>query len=600
MTLLAVDIETEGLDCQKFILGSVVDENFKNKVFYKKKELWNYILDRGEKEKKRKKVLNVYSHGNPFDFYGFADLQDKNLKYYSDTPFIAAYCSKEEDIEYIKFLDTHSIYRMNLKRLGEIIGLEKLDKPEGIETGKSNLEELKTYCIRDSEIVMKAVLHMRNKLENEKVRLKRLYTINQIAIQYLLKQLKTIKPNDFLFFNEDKNMLWKTNNKKRIHSAYRGGRNECFKTGLIQNVTAIDCNSAYGIASTMIRFPDLRTEKLIEFPLNIYNKEELLNEIGISKAIILNKDNDIGLLPIRTPTFSFYPKPNKIIIGTWTHDEIKTAIKEGYELINIEWSVIWKEAKINPFKEIIPNIYNKRFNGSTNFDKEFYKAMMNNAFGKLGQTRINQEFVIDDVNKTKEYIKKGWDIYRGVGNNYMYRKEMPFTNWKSYYAPILPTLINARARIYMYNQFKKIGKDDLIYTDTDSIVFTGNHTDKFKIGLNLGDFKIEEQDTDCLIWGRKTYRIGDNLKVSGVHKDQLKKEDFDKGYFEHEQMITLKTTNDLELVGRFKTEKRDLGQQLRDYHECLNLIQENRLLIDDDITDFSYFYTDIKETLTQF
>ena len=53
--------------------------------------------------------------------------------------------------------------------------------------------------------------------------------------------------------------------------------------------------------------------------------------------MIVNKNNDIGLIPIRTDTGNYFPKKNKYIIGTYTHIELEEAIKEGYEIIDIEY-----------------------------------------------------------------------------------------------------------------------------------------------------------------------------------------------------------------------------------------------------------------------
>lgn len=94
--ILAVDCETQGLDATKFIAGCITNENLSSKIFYDKKELWNYILDKGKKCQEQKKVLNVYAHNHEYDFYCYADLTDENIKIYSSSPrpFIVSYYSK--------------------------------------------------------------------------------------------------------------------------------------------------------------------------------------------------------------------------------------------------------------------------------------------------------------------------------------------------------------------------------------------------------------------------------------------------------------------------------------------------------------------------
>ena len=141
--IIGLDIETQGLDATKFILGTVWLENRKKgKVFYNKSELYKYVIDLGIKEAKRGKMLNVYSHNASYDTAGYVDLFDKHLIFFSNRPFIWAYrlsvdeClelniknEQKQPKEIIKFLDTVAIFKMPLKKLGQIINLPKLNTP---------------------------------------------------------------------------------------------------------------------------------------------------------------------------------------------------------------------------------------------------------------------------------------------------------------------------------------------------------------------------------------------------------------------------------------------------------------------------------------
>ena len=139
--IIAIDIETAGLDARKFVVACLMKENGKTKVFYKKEDLWNYIIDLGMKEKKRKKVLTIYSHNAQYDFYGYANVKDRNLKWYSHRPFIVSYMNGDKEI--IKFLDTLSIYKMPLQKIGEIIGLKKMEMPMELKRIKKMKKYLK-------------------------------------------------------------------------------------------------------------------------------------------------------------------------------------------------------------------------------------------------------------------------------------------------------------------------------------------------------------------------------------------------------------------------------------------------------------------------
>jgi len=588
--MLAVeDIETRGLDAREFITACLIKENGTKRHFYSKDELWQYILKLGEAEMKRKKVLNLYAHNHEFDFYGYADLTDKNLEFFSFRPFIANY--KIEGKKAINFLDSYAIFKMPLWKLGLMIGLEKMPLPKEFEQAerltKKRIKELAPYVERDVEIVLKAIQLMKTKMENEGVNIRRLYTISQIAIAYLINTLKKDDRYKDMFFSRDRGKIWKTRHKNLVHGAYRGGRVECFKLGNFEKVDYIDINNLYGYASTQIRFPNLKTEQLIKQPLEYFDKEEILKNIGISRVLIYNKTNKIGMLPVRTDTGNYYPKENTYLLGTYTHIELEEAVKEGYEIIDIEWSLIWQEAE-NPFKEITPHLYDLRKKIQDPFDNFFYKEMQNRSYGKMAQRKSGQEIVIDSVEKAREYLQREYEIIRGEGYNYMYKKDKEEEE-KSYYAPIIPTLINAYARVYMHNQFKKVDFERLIYTDTDSCILESGNLSMYEINDELGKFKIEHKEQKCIIKGRKTYAIGKEVKIAGFRKEELTVDDFGKGVIKSKRMMTLKTAKDLKDVGGFVEETRDLEKQQEENQEIKDIYASQRVFKDNDVIDITYF-----------
>ena len=156
MVIITLDVETKGLNAQEFILGCVLNERKKEKWFYKPDDMWNHIVERGQKLKKHKKKLHVYAHNHQFDFYSYAqnNLLNEKLKFISFRPFIAIYD------ENIYFLDTMAFYPMSLERVGEIVGLKKLETPKELTEGSDNINvsKLKQYCLRDTQIVMESII----------------------------------------------------------------------------------------------------------------------------------------------------------------------------------------------------------------------------------------------------------------------------------------------------------------------------------------------------------------------------------------------------------------------------------------------------------
>lgn len=605
--IIGIDIETMGLEARPnaFVVGCVMREDFKHKIFYKPKLMWESIIRLGKKLSKHGEVLNVYAHNmGGYDYMIIYDRDEReNIKYYSmDTPFIANYMYKGKCA--VKFLDTMSLYRMGLNGLGKLLGKPKGITPsyllEGRKLTQDEISDCIPYCINDTKIVVEGVLRVKNKIESEGYSMKRLITIHQIANQYMMNKLKESGIKNF-FFNESRNQVYFTKWEKQVHEAYRAGRCECFKTGVIDNVTYIDVNSLYPYIARSIRFPDLTSQKKLQYPLYNYSKEELFNQIGIHRTLVLNESNEIGLLPVRTPTFSYYPRKGKIFVGTYTSNELKECEKQGYKILAIDFSIVWKDNEFNPLYEIMGEIYSKRKASGNAFDDHFYKCMGNNSLGKFGQIRTGQELVVDDIEAMNTYIKNGYKMLRGFKGSYdmIFKKDNVGLERKPYYCPIIPITVNADARIYMFKNYKKVGFKDLVYTDNDSIMFVGNHLNKFDIGNGLGQFKVVEENEQALIWGRKTYNIGKELKASGVHRGDLNKEDFENGYAETNKVIGIRSGSEKEEIGRFKKERRDFIKQHNEYNIISDKLEKEDFFIDFTIENMgSLFEERIKELIS--
>lgn len=627
-----------------FVLGCIVKDSGGKKSFTDKDIMWNYIIESGKKEYKRGKILRIYGHNAKYEFYQVANLNDKNLKIFSENPFIAGYYQEiekefltEEEFrswekwanmngqyfkikskflgittisykkEIIKFLDTMSLFHMSLEKLGKIINVPKMEMPEkfGKKMTKMKLKELEKYCINDCKVSLESVNFLKNKLKEEGIVIKNLCTINQIAINYVISKLMKGNNEHILIKNKDGKLTektWKSYFPEDIHQAYRGGYVRVWKTGEINNVTDIDFNSLYPYSAMNMKFPDLRTEVKIKEPLKKYNINELLNKIGISKCIIHNKDDELGLLLVRCDGKSYVFGKGKYAIGTWTNIELKEAINNGYEILNIEWSIIYEES-INPFKEIFGRVYNLRKKSDNKFDDYFYKMIMNASIGKFAQTKTNQEILVDSIEMIYEYLEKGYKKLGDIENsaNVVYiNRNMNKGQMKKYYSPIISCLITANARVIMYNNFKKIKREDLVYTDTDSCIFTGDYLDKFKIGSEIGMFKIEKDvvsdkpliNTKAIIWGTKCKMIGNNIGVSGVFKSDLTKEDFEKGKVYAKKMMGIKNNREQE-VGSFIVEERDLKKQLEEFNKVEELLGSQKLYIDKGIEDITFFTNDL-------
>lgn len=615
MVNIAIDIETQGLNAKNFIMGSIVKDNTKKPiVFYDKVEMWNYIIKLGIETAKRKKTLNVYAHNIKFDSAGIFNFSDNHLKIISNNPFIWSYelnddeCIKNnikpsvesEKKEIIKFLDTYSIFPMNLKELGDMIDYPKLEIPEKLiknnneKYNSKELKEMEIYNINDSMICLKSIEFIKNILKNEDIHIKRLYTISQIAMGYIENKYNKLdkKYKTNILENEKKMIYYKCKNPELIHKAYRGGRVEAFKTGIFKNIDYKDFNSLYPWSAINIKLPKLNTEQKYLDPLNTgFELEEIINKIGVSRVLMYNENNKLGILPIRTQTNNYYPKSNKYIIGTYTNMEIKFAIENGYKLIAMEWTILFDTNKYNFLKPIFTETYKKRMETTNKFNNRFYKSVMNMSIGKFAQNKINQEIIIDDVNKLDEYIEKNYKVINNIDMSYLYQATEIIKKKKKYYCPIIPALINANARIIMYKEMNKYDINDLLYTDTDSIMII-NKNNKYKSNKDskeIGKFKTIEKQGISEVIGRKTYKFNDEIKISGISKNYINSESWKNRKIYYKNMNYIYSTTDIEKVGTFENKERDLLDQQQKYIESNKKLEELKIYIDNDITNINFF-----------
>jgi hypothetical protein len=629
-------------------------------LFNNPKKMWNFIIDFAIKEYKRsKKITNVYAFNTKYDFYGIADFEDTSkgkLEIFSENPFIANYYSFELKKNIIKFLDVMAIYTgHSLERAGKLIGCYKgftptilkypelfdiihnddlnveskwdriyklseeiqkvcFDNKEEIDKWIKmpkylQLQEINKYMIQDIKVTKKLLEFVKMKLNDEGIYIKRLMTISQIAMSRMMNKLKEKNISNF-FQDKSKNEVYKNNWNDEIRKAYKGGRCEVFNDAgkIIKEADYIDVNSLYPFALTKIPIPMLNTCRKIKEPLKNIDLNYLLSLIGVSECLVKVPENEtIGLLPLRTIDGNYYGKKGQYILGSWTNLELKKAIQKGYEIIDIKESIVFSEniKNKNVFKEIIEETYHLRKSSIDPFNNWFYKMMMNSAIGKFGQYRLKNEIIIDDVEKIDEYIQKGFIRTTNIGFNYIYKRELDLNNakWleKSYYAPIICAYVNAYARCYMYDLYNLFDKKDLLYTDTDSIIFKSNpkYNKILKEYLDekeLGKLKIEHSKAPFLCYGRKNYAIGDNIKVSGYKKRNMKFEEFAKGDITSLKMIGIKS-GDYNKIGTFIEQKHNLRESLIKQENFEEKWRNNKILIDYNIEDFSYFECKLNEIL---
>ena len=146
--------------------------------------------------------------------------------------YVLRYKKEPSPIKTLLFLDLMNYFKMSLKKLGESMGVEKLD----IDFDKCSDEELLTYCTRDVEIMAQAWLKWTAFLKD-----------NDLGCwgKTLPSQALSTFRHKFM-----KHEIYIHSHEPALHlerQSYCGGRTECFQIGKFNHgpYYLVDVNSLY-------------------------------------------------------------------------------------------------------------------------------------------------------------------------------------------------------------------------------------------------------------------------------------------------------------------------------------------------------------------
>lgn len=534
MPILTVDTETKGLS-NKFVHGVIINEKFKAWHFNDPNSMFNALVRQIEANAKHEKRTYIYAHNQQFDFSAYAQnfITDPSFSYFLKT-FSAIY----KDRGY--FLDSRKIFPMTLKELGETIGVPKTDMPEALKEGRemsfSEFAMMSQYCENDAIILMKAIKKLKDDLRSLGFKPMRFFSAGQIAVSCYINYLKK------------RNLWWKLGYNKKIHqtqyyneirTAFRGARCQAFRTGKFKNIAYIDVNALYPYIMSTMNFPNLKNEyhldDVTKDDLMYYNSDPCFVDCTMEVPAIR-----IGYLPIRYERGIHFPNCKGLKMSSiWTLNEVIEAEKLGYKIRKIRKLIIFPRMK-NLFKDYMEMLYNYKMTVNRS-EQMLVKLLMNSLFGKFGQKPYKQDArFIDRADLLMlETMYPGYKFAGIYKSKYVITKE--FEKLSYFVNPTIPALVTADARDYIYKFLRLIGGDDLLYTDTDSIIMKNFEKYKhlFNISRNLGEWKIVHDNAEISIKGDKVYMINDKPKIAGVPRGFISKQGFEDGVIKHKKMITL-------------------------------------------------------------
>lgn len=339
---------------------------------------------------------------------------------------------------------------------------------------------------------------------------------------------------------------------KEIMIGYHAGITQAYMLGELHNTISGDFNSLYpSVMATnkhSIRLIEIAIKPDKAYIKNMLEDIEKQNFNFFIKANIrYNKYNGNRITPLVYHNKNKNRRIEYILNGDnliFTGREIALAIKEGYK---IEYNKVWKFENADLFSSFISYFYGLKKNAKTKGERFISKLIQNSSYGKHAQYKSNnvrhsynednlykQEILsAQKVNARHLELPNGEEI---TLHNTFYESK---TKEKFIHNALISMEITADARIKLYLTQKKIGFDNIAYSDTDSIHMTYNsylqakekYPDLFS-DKELGALKIEYGEHGSIIKREIIHNVKDyslifqdnytELKHKGISKKDLK------------------------------------------------------------------------------
>lgn len=473
-------------------------------IFYSTDE----FLDLLRRYTHKGKLLNVFAHNIGFDIrvlhlvHRFIE-----LGWTSKPPIINAKTfiwKVHTDRGNISFLDTANYGVISVEKLGEDLGLPKLD----IDFNTSSDIDLITYCRRDVELLEQFILGF----------ITLLHTHQLGAFKYTIAS-QSYTTYRTVFMDKQPSIH---NNQEALdleRKAYHGGRTEAFFIGKLKGDTFydMDVNSMYPYVMQKYSMPT----KLLSIAHNTSPKLILSQMEHYYFIADVTLNTDTNLYPVYDGKKLIFPTGE--FRAYLHHIELKYAIEHNH-VVKVHTSIKYSMDTI--FKEFIDFFYplrqehKKQGNASWSL---VIKLLMNSLYGKTGELQSHREVIgfCDDNDifiEPLSYIasqKRGHQI-GWFGTVYFDYKQGETLNS----IPAIAGAITAYARYTLFQYIQEARPENVFYCDTDSLFINsiGYRNIKHLIdNTKLGSLKQEAKSKNVTIYGAKDYIFGKVHKTKGVN-----------------------------------------------------------------------------------
>ncbi len=435
-------------------------------------------------------------------------------------PFIADLMKGKKKI---RLIDSLNYARMPLARIGEALGLPKMEDP-----GAESIEERRVYCRNDVAILREFMCGLIEFIQEHDLGNFSLTMASQafhgwrhrFAPVYVAKDGR---PNVRVFPSPQEESLFE-------RKAYMAGRTEAFYIGKIETtIHGYDVNSL---------FPAVMHDHT--FPYQLHHKGSSLS-LSRARAML---DKGLGLIAevtIETDR-AWYPQHDgqRLVYPTGRFTtylctpELRIAIDNDHAVEIRQWQS-YRMADL--FSTYVEYFYTQRQlykqKGNDLYQMICKVGFLNSLYGKFGQkvpewTDITGTPEADTVPESVVHIIMKFEddpaiTYRRIGGRIERREPVTRDTARNAFVAIAAH-VTSYARATLLNAIEIAGPRNVFYCDTDSVYVNDEGSRRLAdAGLvnqtGLGYWKHEGDADSIEIFGPKDYVWGDERKTKGVRKN---------------------------------------------------------------------------------
>lgn len=421
----------------------------------------------------------------------------------------------------LRCLSTTNFYDGGAKELGIIVGLPKIE----VDFKSVSPEDLKSYCRRDTEIVVKAMEFYYEFIRDNDLG----QFCNTKSSQAMYAFRHRFMTNN-IYVHEDKEI------RQLERRAYHGGRCECFQIGKIAGgpFVTLDINSMYPYIMKYTGVPT-KLQRVIENPKQ-KELEWMLDDFCIVAEIDVHTDEPI--YPVYNESKLIFP------VGKFTtfvcSEGLQSAIRLGHFRNCAKAAIYRKEIFFNDYVDFFYGLKVQFTKDNNEILRELTKKFLNSLYGKFAQKRA---VVHESRNVTFDgyYRIECYNAINGeLGVEYkMFNKhvfEFGTVDTENSFIAIAAH-ITETARFYLWEIMKEIGLEKIIYCDTDGVKIRKKDQPAAQHLIEkhtLGALKIENEFEELNVYGAKAYITEKERRLKGIpHKAK----EIKPGVFEYQTFL---------------------------------------------------------------